>query len=89
MNTTSKIDPAVNAQMFGCDPYKVLDYVLKSDSYKRNGAISYAASMLSDAQELIAMGNDDAARQQINLVKFILFEIADGNLTAVVDRAAA
>jgi hypothetical protein len=34
-------------------------------------------SVLSDAQELLAMGRSDAARKQMNIAKFILSEMME------------
>ena len=39
-------------------------------------------SILSDSQELMAMGNTEAARKEINKAKFILAEIMDAKETA-------
>ena len=39
----------------------------------------YAASILSDAQEELAMGNAETARQYMNRAKCVLFEIMDRN----------
>ena len=83
---TYQCDSEVTQQMFGCNPDLALDRLKKSNSYQRNGALSYAASVLSDAQELIAMGDVERARQEINLAKLIIFEIKDGNLIANVPR---
>ena len=38
-------------------------------------------SILSDSQELMAMGNTEAARKEINKAKFILAEIMDAKET--------
>lgn len=82
-------DPAVAQKMFGCDPNKILAYVAASGNYQRNGALSCVASMLSDVQYLIAAGEDESARQQINVAKMVLFEVIDGNLFGVIERNAA
>lgn len=73
-------------QMFGCDPDAFLDSVKNSVSYKFTGGLMSAASVLSDAQELMAMGDVERARQEINLAKLIIFEIMDGKLIANVPR---
>jgi hypothetical protein len=73
-------------QMFGCDPDQFLDSLKNSSTYKFTGALMSAASVLSDAQELMAMGDVERARQEINLAKLIIFEIMDGNLVANVPR---
>lgn len=73
-------------QMFGCDPDAFIDSVKASFSYKMTGGLMSAASVLSDAQELMAMGDVERARQEINLAKLIIFEIMDGTLVANVPR---
>lgn len=67
-------------QMYGCDPAAFLDSVKASLSYKFSGGSMCVMSILSDAQELLAMGADNQARQQVNLAKMVLMEIADGKL---------
>ena len=47
------------------------------------------AGLMSDAQEEIASGMDERARQTLNLAKMILFEIMDGKLVGVVPRFEA
>jgi len=73
-------------QMFGCDPDAYIDSVKNSMTYKFTGALMSAASVLSDAQELIAMGDVERARQEINLAKLVIFEIMDGNLVGFKPR---
>ncbi len=40
------------------------------------------AGILSDCQELTAMGRSEQVRQQLNVAKFILFEMIDKKETA-------
>ena len=58
-----------------------------SFTYKTAGAAMCIAGLLSDAQELLAMGQDDRARKTLNIAKHVLFEIADGKLVANMERA--
>ena len=41
-----------------------------------------AMGVLSDAQELLAMGRSDAARKQMNIAKFILSEMMEAKEVA-------
>jgi hypothetical protein len=45
-----------------------------------------AMGLMSDAQELIAMDAKEQARQTLNLAKYIIGEISDGNLIGTVQR---
>jgi hypothetical protein len=75
--------------MFGCDPDIYLDSVKSSATYQLSGASMVVAGLMSDAQEEIASGMDERARQTLNLAKMILFEIMDGKLVGVVPRFEA
>jgi hypothetical protein len=48
--------------------------------YKMTGGFMVVASMLSDAQEQMAFGDLEGARQTINLAKYLQFKIAAGEL---------
>ena len=76
-------------KMFGCDPDIYLDSVKSSATYQLSGASMVVAGLMSDAQEEIASGMDERARQTLNLAKMILFEIMDGKLVGVVPRFEA
>ena len=85
------IDPAVSKQMFGCSIEKFEKIVLESGTYQRNGALSYAMSILSDCQEMLGIEGDDGEskeniRQALNRAKFLLAEMQDGNMIPVVQR---
>jgi hypothetical protein len=79
----------VALKMFGCDPDTYLDSVKNSATYQLSGASMVVAGLMSDAQEEIASGMDERARQTLNLAKMILFEIMDGKLLGVVPRFEA
>ena len=51
-----------------------------------SGANMVVAGLMSDAQEEMAMGAVERARQTLNRAKLILGEIMDGNLVANVAR---
>ena len=50
---------------------------MQSITAKFSGLEMVAMGVLSDAQELMAMGHSDAARKQLNIAKFILSEMMD------------
>jgi hypothetical protein len=76
----------MSQQMYGCDIEVFMESVRESLSYKFSGANMVVASLMSDAQEEIAAGMDERARQTLNRAKAVLFEIMDGNLIANVPR---
>jgi hypothetical protein len=45
-----------------------------------------AMGLMSDAQELIAADAKEQARQTLNLAKYIIGKISDGNLIGTVQR---
>jgi len=49
---------------------------------KFSGLEMVAMSVLSDAQELMAMGQTETARKNINIAKFILSEMMDARISA-------
>jgi hypothetical protein len=50
-----------------------------SITYKLSGALMYAASILSDSQEMLAHG-DHRANEAINDAKRVIFMVMDGEL---------
>ena len=79
----------VALKMFGCDPEMFLDSLKNGASYKLSGAYMTVAGLMSDAQEEMAMGCNERARQSLNLAKMVLFEIMDGKLVGMVARDLA
>jgi hypothetical protein len=57
-----------------------------SVSYQLGGAGIVVAGLMSDAQEEIAAGMDEQARQTLNRAKAVLFEIMDNNMILEVPR---
>jgi uncharacterized protein with PhoU and TrkA domain len=51
-----------------------------SITYKLTGALMLAASILSDAQELLAAGDQARANEHINDAKRVIFMVMDGEL---------
>jgi hypothetical protein len=63
---------STDIKMFGC-PAESVERQFKSQ-YNIN---MYVAGLLSDAQELVAMGKTEQANQIINQVKYYFFEFTD------------
>lgn len=76
-NTTSS-----DQQMYGCNFQQFLDSVTNSITYKFSGANMIVAGLMSDAQEQMAFGDTEGARQTLNRAKGVLFAVMDGTLNA-------
>jgi hypothetical protein len=60
--------------MYGCDIEAFKASVKGSLSYKMVGGAMCVASLLSDAQEMMAHGDTESARQTLNCAKALLFD---------------
>jgi len=60
--------------MYGCDIEAFKESVKDSFTYKQVGGYMVVASLLSDAQEQLAHGDDFGARQSLNKAKALLFD---------------
>lgn len=69
-------------QMYGCNFQTFVQSVQESITYKFSGGNMIVASLMSDAQEQLAMGDNEGARQTLNRAKGVLFQIMDGSLNA-------
>jgi len=76
----------MSQQMFGCDIEQFMAQIRASASYQLGGAGMVVAGLMSDAQEEIAAGMDEQARQTLNRAKAVLFEIMEGSMVLEVPR---
>jgi len=76
----------MSQEMYGCDIEQFIAQIRSSASYKLGGAGIVVAGLMSDAQEELAVGANERARQSLNRAKAILFEIMDGNMILEVPR---
>jgi hypothetical protein len=77
-----------NLSMYGVsDIDGLMDSVCSSLSYRCTGGHMAAMSFMSDAQELMAFGDVERARQRINIAKHILCEIMEGRMIGTWGRA--
>jgi hypothetical protein len=69
---------------YGMSEQDIREQYMKSTTAEFSGLEMVVASILSDCQELIAMSdaNADAVRKQMNVAKFILFEMANAKENA-------
>ena len=73
--------------MYGCTEAQMREAVESSPSFRFSGPAMVVASMMSDAQELVAYGHPDVntfedQRQLLNRAKFVL-------MTYIMDRETA
>lgn len=64
-------------QMFGMTEQDIRDQYMDSLTAKLSGLEMVIAGILSDCQELSSMGSTEQVRKQLNVAKFILFEMMD------------
>lgn len=68
-------------RMYGCTEAEMREAVKESMTFRFSGPAMYAASLMSDCQEMLEHGGDDSmvredVRQCLNRAKWILFEYA-------------
>lgn len=64
-------------RMFGMSKEDIREEYMESLTARLSGLEMVVAGILSDAQELLAMDRAEAARKQMNIAKFVLFEMMD------------
>ena len=67
---------------YGITEADIREEYMNSITAKFSGLEMVAMGVLSDAQELMAMGRTEQARKQINIAKFILSEMMDARVSA-------
>ena len=70
-------------RMYGMSKEDIQEQYMDSITAKLSGLEMVVAGILSDCQELTAMGRSENVRQQLNIAKFILFEMMDQRRGAV------
>lgn len=70
-------------QMYGMTREEIKEQYMESITAKFSGLEMVVMGILSDAQELGAMGQTEAVRKQLNVAKFILCEMIDAKETTV------
>lgn len=65
-------------QAYGNYKDEIVESVKDSITFKLSGPGMVVASYLSDAQEMIAVGSSEKARQYINIAKMLMFEFELG-----------
>ena len=78
---TTSTQSSRNVSMYGFDDIdgyieQVKDYI----TYKFEGGNFVVSGLMSDAQEQMSYGNTEGARKTLNIAKYIMFQIMDGDL---------
>jgi hypothetical protein len=63
--------------MYGCDIEAFKECVKGSFTYEMTGGAMVIAGLMSDAQELMALGDTKTARQYLNRAKALVFDMMD------------
>jgi hypothetical protein len=64
-------------QCYGMSVKAIRDLFFNSITFKLSGPTMVVAGLMSDAQEVMAMGDVESARKFLNIAKFILFETTE------------
>jgi len=67
--------------MYGCDIEEFKALAKRSMAYRFSGGGMLVAYLMSDAQELMAMGDVEQARQTLNKAKALLFDIMEDKMS--------
>jgi hypothetical protein len=62
---------------YGMSEQEIREQYMESITAKFSGLEMVVMSILSDAQELLAMGRNEDSRKQMNVAKFILSEMME------------
>jgi hypothetical protein len=69
-------------RMFGMSAADIREDYMEGLTAKLSGLEMVVAGILSDSQELLSMGRTEDVRKQLNIAKFILFEMLDAKREA-------
>lgn len=70
------------SKCYGMTEADIREEYMESITARFTGLEMVVMGILSDAQELLAMGRDEASRKQMNIAKFILSEMLDAKRAA-------
>jgi len=67
----------MSKEMFGMSESDIREQYINSLTARLSGLEMVVAGILSDCQELTERGQSEQVRKQLNVAKFILFEMMD------------
>jgi hypothetical protein len=69
--------------MFGMTTQDIQEQYMDSLTAKLSGLEMVVMGIISDSQELLSMGRNESARQQMNVAKYILGEMMDAKSSRI------
>jgi hypothetical protein len=76
-----RVNANLSPRMYGvADINAFINDIKASYTYKAVGGNMIVAGLMSDAQELLSVGDNERARKTLNRAKAVLFEIMDGRM---------
>jgi hypothetical protein len=69
--------------MYGMPVEDIREHYIKSITAELSGLEMVVMGILSDSQELLSMGRNESARQQMNVAKYILGEMMDAKSSRI------
>ena len=82
LNEKGKTMTEFEKNCYGMTEAQIREEYMNSITARFSGLEMVAMSVLSDAQELMAMHQTELARKNINIAKFILSEMMDAKVAA-------
>jgi hypothetical protein len=70
-------------KMFGMTTQDIQQQYIESITAKVSGLEMVVMGIISDSQELLSMGRNESARQQMNVAKYILGEMMDAKSSRI------
>jgi hypothetical protein len=83
VNATTTTKQVNQQAVYGCDIEDFVDNVFESITYQACGVNMVVSGLMSDAQEQMAHGDVEGARQTLNRAKYLMSQTMQGKLTAV------
>jgi diaminopimelate decarboxylase len=81
-HTQEMIMTNFESQCYGISQEDIRAHYMNGITARLSGLEMVVMSVLSDAQELLAMGRNEDSRKQMNVAKFILCEMMDAKESA-------
>lgn len=67
-------------KLYGCNIETFKESIKQSLTYRLSGGSMVVASLMSDAQEMMALGDTESARMYLNRAKALVFDMMQGDM---------
>lgn len=67
-------------KLYGCNFETFKESIKQSLTYRLSGGSMVVASLMSDAQEMMALGDTESARMYLNRAKALVFDMRHGDM---------